>query len=409
MKKSIIPFLLLLGFSMPSFAAQVITDACGELTYTKGDYVTVPKNLPDEPDGPTVAGMYFKGSTDQLPNAAIWMRMNSVELSQSDNPDLGPIYANKGAKSYFNSKNVVVSYTDNQQETFQADALVLWSDNPNKQNWSSGFDQKLYFCIENLTVSQDTPIKKIDFRDVYMTSQDNPVCGNGVIEKPGESCDDGNNIDGDGCQANCQLSHCPDGIKDPDEECDDNNTEYNDGCSPECKIEKCGDSIVQLNEDCDDGNTENGDGCDSQCKKEATCGDGVQDNGEECDDGNLINNDKCTNECKLQVCGDGIFNPQTEQCDDGNNENGDGCDSECKNEQKPIDTTPPDNSYDGTPTTGNDNETTVSPGVGEPTDSTTGSPSNGGGCSLNTSAMGSLGYFMILGFLGMTAYFGRKR
>lgn len=29
------------------------------------------------------------------------------------------------------------------------------------------------------------------------------VCGNGIVE-PGEDCDDGNNLDGDGCAANCK-------------------------------------------------------------------------------------------------------------------------------------------------------------------------------------------------------------
>jgi cysteine-rich repeat protein len=31
-----------------------------------------------------------------------------------------------------------------------------------------------------------------------------PFCGDGVVD-PGEECDDGNNIDGDGCSANCEL------------------------------------------------------------------------------------------------------------------------------------------------------------------------------------------------------------
>ena len=30
------------------------------------------------------------------------------------------------------------------------------------------------------------------------------ICGNGVLE-PSEECDDGNNDDGDGCSANCEL------------------------------------------------------------------------------------------------------------------------------------------------------------------------------------------------------------
>jgi len=35
-----------------------------------------------------------------------------------------------------------------------------------------------------------------------------PVCGNGILE-PGEECDDGNNSDGDGCDANCVLEPQP--------------------------------------------------------------------------------------------------------------------------------------------------------------------------------------------------------
>jgi cysteine-rich repeat protein len=35
-----------------------------------------------------------------------------------------------------------------------------------------------------------------------------PVCGNGIIEA-GEECDDGNNLNGDGCDANCRLEIIP--------------------------------------------------------------------------------------------------------------------------------------------------------------------------------------------------------
>lgn len=36
--------------------------------------------------------------------------------------------------------------------------------------------------------------------------QVNPgTCGDGIINQPSEQCDDGNNISGDGCDANCQL------------------------------------------------------------------------------------------------------------------------------------------------------------------------------------------------------------
>ena len=45
-----------------------------------------------------------------------------------------------------------------------------------------------------------------------------PVCGDGQVD-PGESCDDGNLVDGDGCEADCTLPHCGNGIVDPQEWC----------------------------------------------------------------------------------------------------------------------------------------------------------------------------------------------
>jgi cysteine-rich repeat protein len=65
------------------------------------------------------------------------------------------------------------------------------------------------------------------------------VCGNGFID-PGEQCDDGNTIDGDGCDSNCTLPGCGNGILDPGEECDDGNVNNCDGCSSLCRIEPAG-------------------------------------------------------------------------------------------------------------------------------------------------------------------------
>ena len=58
------------------------------------------------------------------------------------------------------------------------------------------------------------------------------LCGNGKLD-PGEACDDGNQVSGDGCRGDCK------------------------------KIEVCGDGIVDANEACDDGNTNAADGCDA--------------------------------------------------------------------------------------------------------------------------------------------------
>jgi cysteine-rich repeat protein len=67
----------------------------------------------------------------------------------------------------------------------------------------------------------------------------------------------------------------------------------------------CGDGIVAGAEQCDDGNLVNGDGCDSQCHVEvpvvpAGCGDGVRSATEQCDDGNNLNLDGCDSTCHFE-------------------------------------------------------------------------------------------------------------
>ncbi len=84
------------------------------------------------------------------------------------------------------------------------------------------------------------------------TSDCHPTsCGNGTLD-PGEVCDDGNNMSGDGCSSDCQqievgytcatpgqacTSSCGDGIKQSAESCDDGNTTAGDGCSAKCTVE----------------------------------------------------------------------------------------------------------------------------------------------------------------------------
>jgi cysteine-rich repeat protein len=102
-------------------------------------------------------------------------------------------------------------------------------------------------------------------------------CGNGILDS-GEQCDDGNNINGDGCSSNCMIEHytpvCGNGILDSGEQCDDGNNINGDGCSSTCVIEHytpvCGNGILDSGEQCDDGNNINGDGCSSTCVIEST-------------------------------------------------------------------------------------------------------------------------------------------
>ena len=117
-----------------------------------------------------------------------------------------------------------------------------------------------------------------------------PVCGDGVLHAT-EQCDDGNQVNGDGCNSLCTVEFCGDGIVHAGlgEQCDDGNQDNGDGCTAMCLAEVCGDGVVQaaLGETCDDGNTTSGDGCDSLCHTEAasSCGNGVVDAGEDCDGG----------------------------------------------------------------------------------------------------------------------------
>jgi cysteine-rich repeat protein len=152
------------------------------------------------------------------------------------------------------------------------------------------------------------------------------LCGNGLLEI-GESCDDGNSLDGDGCDVNCTATRCGNGVTTTGELCDDGNALDGDGCDSNCTATRCGNGVTTTGEGCDDGNTTSGDACDANCRPTG-CGNGVITAGEVCDDGNAANGDGCDANCTVTACGNGI--PTTgESCDDGNTANGDGCDANC--------------------------------------------------------------------------------
>jgi cysteine-rich repeat protein len=78
-------------------------------------------------------------------------------------------------------------------------------------------------------------------------------CGDGNVDQgqtstPYEECDDGNNMDGDGCSAICLIEvtepYCGDGILDEGEQCDDGNNDDGDGCSAECTFEPYSDGCT---------------------------------------------------------------------------------------------------------------------------------------------------------------------
>jgi cysteine-rich repeat protein len=178
------------------------------------------------------------------------------------------------------------------------------------------------------------------------------TCGNSKIDY-GETCDDGNLTDGDGCSSLCAHESsfyscyvvgqtckgtwqtlCGDGLRDYGEECDDGNTTAADGCNATCHIES--------GYACDTA----GSACAAIGFTAAVCGNSHVELGEECDDGNVVANDGCNATCQLKagvstagagavtdpsvtvgpVVGDGIVDESIgEACDDGNATGGDGC------------------------------------------------------------------------------------
>jgi len=166
-----------------------------------------------------------------------------------------------------------------------------------------------------------------------------PGCGDGDLT-PDEACDDGGQVDGDGCAANCLAVDPGFSCQPPGQPCH--------------QIARCGDGVVSLSELCDDGNVADGDGCSARCKLEmgfkcegqpstcspTTCGDGLHEGAESCDDGNATPFDGCSANCTAEPecgagactssCGDGLV--IGEDCDDGNSVSGDGCSADCTSE-----------------------------------------------------------------------------
>lgn len=116
-------------------------------------------------------------------------------------------------------------------------------------------------------------------------------CGDSIVDNFfGENCDTGASRSDsvpNACRTNCQSAHCGDGVVDTGETCDDGNSNDADGCRNNCT--SCGDGIVGVGETCDDGNLVDTDACRNNCTR---CGDGIQDSVEQCDNG--TSNGICT-------------------------------------------------------------------------------------------------------------------
>ncbi len=172
------------------------------------------------------------------------------------------------------------------------------------------------------------------------------VCGDGLLKRPEEQCEDGNTKGGDGCDETCRIEPgyacqfdeadgqstcaltCGDGLIDPLEACDHGGELSDtrpDACRTTCQWAHCGDGVIDTGESCEDGNGVAGDGC-TECAVDPRwtcawnedarrsvctgCGDGVLAADELCDDGadnSDVRPDACRLDCTLPRCGDGVL------------------------------------------------------------------------------------------------------
>ena len=123
-----------------------------------------------------------------------------------------------------------------------------------------------------------------------------PKCGDSKVDS-GEECDDGNAVNGDGCDTTCKFSCMS---TDAARDC-------SGGTAEECKLAStCNDSTHT----CGAGPVVDGTACNSAtmtcvagaCTGPApkTCGNGIRETGEQCDDGNTANLDGCDSACKFE-------------------------------------------------------------------------------------------------------------
>ncbi|CAD8214178.1 unnamed protein product [Paramecium octaurelia] len=191
---------------------------------------------------------------------------------------------------------------------------------PNKEEDALKNKSACYTDSENVECIWDDQLNQC------FSNQCIDFCGDGIISSKEEECDDGNYLPYDGCykcQIQCPLgcnscngwvceecqnkgwqlmngictAICGDGYITGQELCDDGNQIEFDGCF-DCNYschQKCLDCFQGLCLLCEDGYLEDG----SQCFN--ICGDGLLIKKlEQCDDGNIQNNDGCNNACEVE-------------------------------------------------------------------------------------------------------------
>lgn len=149
------------------------------------------------------------------------------------------------------------------------------------------------------------------------------LCGNGKVDL-GEQCDDGNdNDDKDSCSNSCKSNLYQ-------ELC-------GDGYLNSITFGEEGQEPTVLKEECDDGNNTNGDGCNAWCFIEDYDTYGAIAPEDELDLSNNPETQPSNSveDTQKAFCGDGNLDRELgEECDDANQQSGDGCSADCLQENR---------------------------------------------------------------------------
>ena len=219
----------------------------------------------------------FDGSANQFLTSKTWKIMQADQGNHMHRPVFGTP-SDEWHKIYriTSNANLWVNDTDVQTDFYNFDvqfgryrAITLQPGNLTQA--PTGFDyNKMKITVVDLRQ------KNVEQKIVVSR----PGCGDGMYNAGTgyEQCDDGNTINGDGCDQNCQIEEFT-------------NCTQVDGQLSVCTKYTCGNGLLDFGEECDDENWIDGDGC-SSCTIDLGY--------------------YCTNTTCSPLCGDGLVSTQYE-------------------------------------------------------------------------------------------------
>ncbi len=189
-----------------------------------------------------------------------------------------------------------------------------------------GLDKRISAIVRDAAGNTSEFSAAIQLKNI--PNPNNPNCGD-AHRDAGETCDDGNITPGDGCSAICTVE--------PGYTCSGGDSTHPDHCMPQASL--CGNGVVDPGEACDDGDRVEGNGCGGDCTVDpgydctheigmrsvctphsgpmAHCGNGRVEAGEDCDDASnpCCDMSNCHFASTATMCSDGRDDTSMDHCD----------------------------------------------------------------------------------------------